>query len=263
MFDAINAMMTLSLLNLLMVAVAVSTILLTSKDISKVGAILLGMVLILAAGWAAFQIQMRWIPFAQSLINSKGAHGLSTVQATAISNAGTFFMWIIPFVTASWGTNIISDSVARNFSYSAKWSVPKHFGHVLLWVLRMIWATLSWIWGRFSDSSIEQRSERRTSMPRSSRRLLSLLAELPHFDASAEDERLVNMLDGSVINFVRVDEENFGRYLMITWPGAAGPVRVEGSRYLQMQIKTAERFGHDITGVHGRINKEVRDIRGW
>ncbi|WP_143028364.1 MULTISPECIES: hypothetical protein [Burkholderia cepacia complex] len=268
MLAFLNAVMSANLLTLSMTVFVVLTIFLTSEDISKTGAILLGSVLIAQAGWTAYQIQVRWLPIAEAMTAAKVATNfrMSPEQVKTFTSSANFLLWIIPFATASWGTNIISDAISRNFTYREKWSAPHLAWKVVVFIVSvpigLISLILSFRRDETSETDTRLDESPRGSLRRSSRALIRLLANLPQFHKDESNDDLVNLLDGSVVRAVRLDDNEFGCYLSVKWPNQATAIRVDGDRYVQLQIKTADTLGHDTTGLRHKAKRYVDEVLG-
>jgi len=268
MLAFLNAVMSANLMALSLVVFVVLVVFLTNEDISKIGAILLGLVLIAQAGWTAYQIQVRWLPIAEAMATAKVATNfrMSPEQVKTFTSSANFFLWIIPFATASWGTNIISDAIGRNFTYREKWSAPHLLWTALVWIISAPIGLISLVRSvcRTETPQTDARLERsaRVSLHRSSRGLIRLLACLPQFHQDGLNDELVNLLDGSIIRAVRLDDDDLGCYLSVQWPNQSSAIRVDGDQYVQLQIKTAETLGHDTTGLRHKVKRYVDEALG-
>ncbi|VWC34088.1 hypothetical protein [Burkholderia metallica] len=269
MLNFLNAAVSTNLIALAMAAFIVLMLFLTTDDISKTGAILCGSFLIAEAGVTAYQIQVHWLPIAEATTASNIAarYRMSPEQVKAFTSSANFFLWIIPFVTASWGTNIISDAIGRNFTYREKWSVPRNLWKIITLILgALLWLLLlpTRLVRRSGAAEIEaeHNATRYTPLRRSSRILIPLLAELPQFHREGFDDELVNLLDGSIVRFVRPEDDEFGCYLSVKWPNQPKETRVDGDRYVQLQIRTASILGHDTTGLRQKAQQSIDEILG-
>ncbi|WP_146128451.1 hypothetical protein [Burkholderia gladioli] len=267
MFEALNAIVRMNLLCLGTSVILVLIVFITSEDVSRPGAILLGALLIAQAGWTAYQIQIHWLSMAESLADPKVAakYRLTSAQLQAFESSVSFFLWVIPFATASWGTNIISDAVARNFTYRQKWTVPGFLGRAILGLVAALWSLLTLpgrLWRNPRPDDVESVSLPRqsTALRRSSHMLLTVLADMPQFNRGDRNDRLVNMLDGSIVQSVRLDEDEFGCFLSVKWPNGESAMRVDGARYVRLQIRTAESLGHNTAGLRSKAEAIIEDI---
>lgn len=269
MFDFLNTAVLVNLICLAMMAFVVLVIFFTNEDISRIGALLLGVGLIAQAGWTAYEIQTHWLALAEAMAAPKvvAKYRISSDQLQAFSNLVSFSLWVIPFVTASWGTNIISDSAARNFTYREKWTLPGYLSCGAIWILGALWSLLT-LPARLCDHSrsgetdVGENIRPRAQWRRSSRALINLLADLPQFNRDEGDDCLVNMLDGSTINSVRLQDDEFGCYLSVKWSSNSNAVRVDGARYVRLQIRAAEMLGHDTTKMRHKAERSIEDILG-
>jgi len=269
MFDFLNAAVLVNLICLAMMAFVVLVIFFTSEDISRIGALLLGVGLIAQAGWTAYEIQTHWLALAETMAAPKVAakYRISSDQLQTFSNLVSFSLWIIPFVTASWGTNIISDAAARNFTYREKWMLPSYLARGAIWFLGALWSLLT-LPARLCDHSSSREADvgenihPRAHWRRSSRALINLLADLPQFNRDEGNDTLVNMLDGSIIDSVSLQDDEFGCYLSVKWSSNSNAVRVDGARYVRLQIRAAEMLGHDTTRMRHKAERSIEDILG-
>lgn len=267
MFEFLNAIVRMNLLVLGMSVVVVLVIFMTSEDISRAGAILLGAWLIAQAGWTAYQIQIHWLSLAESLTDPAVAakYRLTSPQLQAFENSVGFFLWLIPFVTASWGTNIVSDAVARNFTYRQKWTLPGFIGRAILGLVAALWSLLALLdrlcrKPRSDDVEGIDVPRRSAAWRRSSHMLLTVLADMPQFNRGDLNDGLVNMLDGSIVQPVCHDEDEFGCFLSVKWPNGGAALRVDGARYVRLQIRTAEGLGHNTTGLRSKAEAIIEDL---
>lgn len=248
-------------INLLSTVTVALIFLWPSKDISRVGAALIGLMLIGAAAWSVYTLQMKWLPFAEAMTDPRVAESyrLSPEQFKVFSGSVSFLLWFLPFVTASWGTNLLSDAIARNYSYRAKWELPGMLFAMCVWLVRVTLAilrllALPLIWGarrvgllkaKVPEESTALGAPRRRY--RSSRDLLVVLEKLPQFHRDLGSVTLTNMTDGSNVTVLSNGDDVLGIYLKVSWPHNASPVQVDAATYTRLQIRCAALLGYDVT----------------
>jgi hypothetical protein len=233
------------------------TIFFQSKDLSRIGAILLGISLIGAAACSTYQLQIQWLPIAEAMATDKVGtkHLLTHDELQVFESRVNFFIWILPFATASWGTNILSDALLRNYTYKDEWIVA-----------RIVRDFLS------GEDIFESRKTTRPSFE--SRRDISemarhdlqcLLAKLPQFTTVDQPQRLINMTDGSTVTryFPRDIKDAFACKLTVSWNSEAARVEVDAERYLAVQFQLAETLGCNTIRLRREARTLFREIRDW
>ncbi|UWE15666.1 hypothetical protein [Herbaspirillum huttiense] len=238
----LSAYFTFAVATMLMVVSYLSR----TKDLSKTGAILFGAAMILFAGLVAYRIQFglltpltqlaTWLP-------------LSADEQQTFKDAATLALWIVPFFTGAWGTNLISDAISRNFTYRSPWrpfSVfpPNRRRRVKL-------AGLSQLDQRIIIQSIHSH-------------LFSILEKLPHFGKHTRKEQLLNMKDGSVVKRVPLlpDQHLFDDFLYVMFPGNLDFQKVETHRYVELQLLTAASYGADLDSLRCEVEGIYQELYG-
>jgi hypothetical protein len=226
------------------------------KDLSKTGAILLGLSLIGVAAWTTYQLQLQWLPIAEAMASKKVAtnHSLTVDELKGFESHVNFFLWLLPFVTASWGTNILSDALFRDFTYKDRWIVR-----------RLITDGFSGksIFGSHGDVRMSLESRRDISeMARHD--LQELIAELPQFVKVGKLGRLINMTDGSLVATYtpKGDRDMFACKLKVSWNGHSSPLDVDAARYLAVQFRCAASLGFNPASSRRKAAELFREIRG-
>jgi hypothetical protein len=227
------------------------------KNLSKWGAVLIGLSLIGIAAWFAYHMQLQWLPFAEAMADGsvEMPHRLRPDQLKEFESHVNFFLWLLPFVTASLGTNILSDALLRGFTYQDQW-IPRR-------VVCNIFSGKGFLGSR-SYKRIPLAIRRDISV--SARRdLQKLLADLPQFSAIGEMGRLINMTNGSIVMpySPRADADVFSCKLTISWTKEATPVDVDAKQYLEVQFHLANSLGFNPSRSRRKADELLEEISGW
>ena len=220
-----------------------------AKDLSKTGATLCGAGMIFLAGLFAYRIQFDILtPLAQF-----AAHlSLSTEEQQSIKDAATLALWIVPFFTGAWGTNLISDAISKNFTYRSPW---RPFG--VFDVFR------SKRRKRLSLAGLSARDQRIVIQSIHSR-LFSVLETLPQFCKQTRKEQLLNMKDGSIVKRVQLlpDQHLFDDFLHVMYPGNLDFQKVDTRRYVELQLLTAAPYGVDLDSLRREVEGIYEELYG-
>jgi len=126
--------------SLFLVAIMITIII--DRDITRAGVFFAGFVLIGVAGYVAYYL-MIWEPIAEKLVeNKESSKAISKKSFEEFKRTAAFVLWIIPFVTGSLGTNLISDALTKPLEYknpSTSW-LPLQFLKCL--ASKAFWLTL-------------------------------------------------------------------------------------------------------------------------
>lgn len=214
-----------------------------TKDLSKAGAILCGTGMILLAGLFAYRIQFDILaPLAQFAARLS----LSADEQQRTKDVATLGLWIVPFFTGAWGTNLISDAISKNFTYRSPWR-PFSIFSVFLTKRRK----------RVSLDGLSP-MDQRIVIQSIHTQLFSILAALPQFCQRPPKEQLLNMKDGSIVKRVPLlpNQHLFDDFLHVMYPGNLDFLKVDTRRYVELQFLTAVSYGADIDS----LRREVEDI---
>ena len=93
--------------------------LMSRSDMSKLGAVLWGMILIGFAAWVTYKLQFFWLREAEKMTHSTtpSQRPVNPDDVALFESRLNFLIWLLPFVTASLGTNVLSDALLRGYTY--------------------------------------------------------------------------------------------------------------------------------------------------
>ncbi|WP_152611732.1 hypothetical protein [Burkholderia sp. ABCPW 111] len=182
-------------------------------------------------------------------------HPLTPDELKGFESRVNFFLWLLPFVTASLGTNILSDALLRDFTYRDQWILKRFFGSLLSG--ERVFGS-----GKVTQLSLESR---RTISEMARHDLQSLLAELPQFAGVGKMGRLINMMDGSTVApyLPRGSEDVFTCKLTVLWNAGTTPVDVDAERYMEVQFQLAATLGSNTASLRRKASELYEEIRGW
>jgi hypothetical protein len=226
-------------------------------DLSKLGAVLTGLSLIGLAAWITYHMQIEWFPVAEGMAEKAVRKQLQLTpdQVKEFESHVNFFLWLLPFVTASFGTNILSDALLRNFTYQDDWIVKR--------IVRDILSGKN-IWGsrKYVRAPLEIR---RNNSWAARRDLQRLLADLPQFTTVGTMGRVINMTDGSVVMPYRPNKDSdvFDCKLTISWQKERVPVDVDARQYLEVQLQFSSTLGCNAAKFRREADEIFDEITGW
>jgi hypothetical protein len=226
------------------------------RDLSTIGAVSTGLSLIGLAAWITYHMQIQWFPFAEGLVGSAAPKKLQLKldQVKEFESHVNFFLWLLPFVTASFGTNILSDALLRGFTYQDDWIVK-----------RIVCDVLSGERILGSRKHVRISFEVRKDISQNARRdLQRLLAELPQFATVGAMGHVISMVDGSVVMpyLPRSDGDIFDCKLMVSWQKEQAPVEIDAQKYLALQLQVASTWGCNAAQYRRRADEIFREIMG-
>jgi hypothetical protein len=224
------------------------------RDFSRLGAVLFGLSLIGAAAWFTFHMQVEWFPIAEGMTIGKQPR-LTSDQLKQFEAHVNFFQWLFPFVSASLGTNILSDALSTNFTYRDDWFVTRIVSDILS-------GDGDWMPKKYGKVSLETR---RGISSDARRDLQRLLAGLPQFAAVGQTRAVLNMTDGSVVDQYapRDDNDFFDCKLTIIWQQGRAPVDVDARQYLEVQLQAASTLGCNTAKIRRKADRLFRLIMDW
>jgi len=122
--------------------VGLALVAVADRDISRAGVMFWGVALIALAGYIASQL-IAWQPIGEFLIeNKESGRAISRKAFEDFQRKSTFMLWVIPFVTGSLGTNLISDALMNHGRYQRR-SRDSIVAKIIVWVVKKIsWSTL-------------------------------------------------------------------------------------------------------------------------
>jgi hypothetical protein len=89
----------------------------SDKSVTRIGVFFWGVALIAIAGLIAWQL-ITWRPIAALLVdNMTTDRAISKASFDEFDRTSTLLLWLIPFVTGSLGTNLISDALTKPLQY--------------------------------------------------------------------------------------------------------------------------------------------------
>ncbi|MDR6395902.1 hypothetical protein [Herbaspirillum seropedicae] len=221
----------------------------SANDLSKTGAILCGVAMILFAGLVAYRIQFGLLTPLTQLAERLS---LNASEQQTFKDAATLALWIVPFFTGAWGTNLISDAISRNFTYRSPWRPFSVFG--IFRSSRRRRVKLAGL------SSLDQRIVVQTIHSH----LFLILETLPQFCKHARKEQLLNMKDGSLVKRVPLlpDQHLFDDFLHVMYPGNLDFQKVETRRYVELQLLTAASYGTDLNSLRCEVEGIYQELYG-
>ncbi|MFM0191367.1 hypothetical protein PQR25_36780 [Paraburkholderia nemoris] len=218
---------------------------------------MLGLGLIGVAGFTAYQLQLQWLPIAEAMTTSKlpVKHPLTSEEFKEFESHVNFFLWLLPFVTGSWGTNILSDALLRDFRYEEQWIVKGV-------VRRILFGEPVFGSRKYIRLSLESRRDI-SAMARLD--LHALLARLPQFASVGNMGCLINMIDGSTVMPYkpRDDQDTFACKLTVSWKSSTTPLDFEAEQYMKVQFHVASTLGCNTASFRRQAEELYSEIRGW
>jgi hypothetical protein len=107
------------------------------EQVTRVTVFFWGILLIALAGLIAYQL-LEWQALGKLLVSTTNSKYRLTPETLAeFERKLVFALWLIPFVTGSLGTNLISDALTNPTKYKKPFSLRPTLA-VLLWVLRAV-----------------------------------------------------------------------------------------------------------------------------
>lgn len=224
-------------------------ILMILRDLSKLGAVLTSLSLIGLAAWITYHMQA-WLPIAEGMVGKMVRKQLQLTpdQVKEFEYHVNFFLWLLPFVTAAFGTNMLSDALLKKFTYQDHWFV---------WHAILNLRSGKSIFG--SRKYFRLPLDERLCISRSARRdLQRFIAKLPQFVRVGETDRIINLTDGSVVMpyVPSTNSEVFECKLTVAWQKERAPIDVDARQYLEVQLQFATTMGSNAA----RLRREADDI---